>query len=175
VAADHDLAGRIEVGGTTISSLATAAQTSSTSASSAPSTAAIAPVPAGTAACIRRPRSRTRRAAWPSDSAPAGDQGRVFAEAVPGELRRLRATGRDPGAPRGNPGREQRRLGEFGLVELFLGAGLRQRPEVDAAAVGGFGEGLAHGRMGVGEVREHAQGLRALAGKHERERRLHGS
>jgi hypothetical protein len=45
--------------------------TSATSASSAPSTAAMAPVPAGTAACIRRPRSRTSFAASASDSAPA--------------------------------------------------------------------------------------------------------
>src|SRR5690606_40503738 len=79
-----------------------------------------------------------------------------------------------PGAPRGHAGGQQRGLGELGPVEALV-AVLRQRPQVDARAFGGFGEGAADQRMRVGQRGKHAVGLRPLAGKHEGKRSGHGA
>ena len=86
----------------------------STSASSAPSTAAIAPMPAGTASCIRRPRSRTRRAPSRQRQRAGGDQRGVLAQAMAGQRRRCGTAAAQPGAPHGDASGQQRRLGVFG-------------------------------------------------------------
>ena len=100
-----------------------------------------------------------------------GDQCGVLAQAVPGQQRRRGSALLLPCAPHGDAGGQQRRLGVFGAVEHFLGAALRQRPQVHTRAVGGFGERLAHDRMQLGQFGQHADGLRTLARKHESEMR----
>src|SRR6185437_6324955 len=63
--------GLLKLAGVTISAPDTSLQTFRMTSSSAPSTAAIEPTPAGTAACIRRPRSATSAAASRNGNAPA--------------------------------------------------------------------------------------------------------
>ena len=96
-----------------------------------------------------------------------GDQRGVFAQAVPGQHGRLRAMGGLPGTPDADAGGQQRRLRVFGAVEHFLRTTLRQRPQVDTGAIGGFREGRADLRVQLGQFGEHAQRLRALAREHE--------
>ncbi|MGY3264254.1 hypothetical protein ACVWZN_000327 [Lysobacter sp. HA35] len=83
------------------------------------------------------------------------------------ELRRHRAATGLPQAPHGDTGSEQRRLGEFGGVEPSVGTVLAERPEIDTGALAGLGERGGDERIGRCELREHADGLRALAGKDE--------
>lgn len=100
------------------------------------------------------------------------DQCGVFAKAVACQHRRPLAALRVPQAPHRHTGGQQRRLGVFGAVEHLFRAALRQGPQIDAGAIGGLDEGLADLRMQFGKFSQHAQGLRALAGKHESERRF---
>jgi len=94
-------------------------------------------------------------------------QGGVFAEAVASQDGRLGATHGAPGTPDADAGGQQGRLRVFGTVEHFLRTALRQRPQVDTGAVGGFREGLADLRVQLGQFGQHAQRLRALAREHE--------
>ena len=98
-----------------------------------------------------------------------GDQRGVFAEAVAGEQRRLRAAARLPRAPRGDAGGEQRGLREFGLVELVFRALLRERPQVDARAFGGFVERGAHAARAAARVRRACRPI-ASPGRETRRR-----
>ena len=63
--------GELKLAGDTTCPCATSSHTAAICASSPPRMAAMAPTPAGTAACISRPRSATSAAASCSDSAPA--------------------------------------------------------------------------------------------------------
>ena len=63
--------GELKLAGATTCPCATSSHTAAICASSPPRIAAIAPTPAGTAACIKRPRSATSAAASCSDNAPA--------------------------------------------------------------------------------------------------------
>lgn len=96
-----------------------------------------------------------------------GNEGGVLAQAVAGQHGGLGATDGIPDAPDADAGGQQGGLGKFGAVEHFLGAALRQRPQVDAGAIGGLGEGLADLWVQLSQFGEHAQRLRALAGEHE--------
>jgi hypothetical protein len=84
-------------------------------------------------------------------------------------MRRLRSALRLPQTPHGDTRREQRGLRVFGAIEHHLRAALRERPEVDAGAVGRLGKRLAHLRMQFAEFGEHADRLRALSRKNESE------
>jgi hypothetical protein len=86
---------------------------------------------------------------------------------VTGQHGRLRPAHRLPRAPHANAGGQQRRLGVLGAVEHFFRAALRERPQVHAGSVGGFGEGFTDLRVQFRELGQHAQRLRALAGEHE--------
>ena len=97
------------------------------------------------------------------------DERGVLAEAVAGHRGRQAAAVLAPDAPGRHAGREHRGLRALSLAELLLGAALAQLPEVVAEHVGGFREGFLNERLGTGERGEHADGLRALAGKNEGE------
>jgi hypothetical protein len=144
----------------------TCAQTSATSASSAPITAAIAPLPAGTAACISRPRSRTRCA--PSAATrPGRNQRRVLAQAVAGNCAGAHHRVL-PRTPHRNARGEQRRLGEFGRLSCSSG------PCPAKAPTGRHRHRSRLRRMSarlrpcaIGQFRQHAERLRTLAGENE--------
>ncbi len=97
----------------------------------------------------------------------AGDQRRVFAQAVAGEQRGRAATRGAPGAIHRDARREHDRLRVDGQIERVV-AGLDQRPEVLPERRGGLGERVAHDRKAA-VAAHHARRLRALPGKHQSE------
>ena len=137
--------------------------------------AAMAPSPED--ACIRRPRSRTRRTASPRLEHASGDHGAVLAHGVAGEVAGRARTPR-PGptgwlqcALGGDRRRQQGRLGIDGQVQLL-----------GRALPGQLRDGLAEGlvrlaatrprpRRGGGQRLAHADRLRALSrvdvGRHQ--------
>ncbi|MCY1454692.1 hypothetical protein D9M71_717750 [compost metagenome] len=86
-----------------------------------------------------------------------------------GQHGRLGTAHRLPCAPHADAGGQQGRLGVLGAVEHLFRAALRQRPQVHAGAIGGFGERFTHLRVQFSQFSQHAQRLRALAGEHESE------
>ena len=74
-----------------------------------------------------------------------------------------------PRAPHCHARSQHRRLCFFGTVQFLGGTVLREFPKVVAQYFGRFGETLADHRRRLCEIREHADGLRTLAGKDEGE------
>ena len=100
-------------------------------------------MPAGTAACISWPRSRTRCAPSAALSAPAATSAAYSPRLWPASTRRLRATLCLPRRHTATPAAS--RAGWVNSVWLSCSSGpcWRQRPQVHAGTLGGFGEGLA--------------------------------
>ena len=164
--------GLLKLAAATTSSPAASAQACAICASSAPSTAAIAPVPSGTASCIRRPRSRTRPAASCSDSAPAQTRAEYSPRLWPASC-----AGIPPPAAiqaRHTPTPAASSAGWVNSVRLSCSSG----PCCDSAhrssdAPCDASSNAARISARAGEVGQHAHRLRALAGKHECKR--HGT
>ena len=150
-------------------SRAACAQPSTTAAASRPRIAAIAPAPTGTASCIAWARKRTSGNASAKLQRAGGDQRGVLAERVAGD-----EVGRGPSR---RARRDSRRLPAVSITGWVLvvrsswsfGPSRISRADVDAERGRGLVERLAHRGMIAPGV-EHADGLRALAGKDERER-----
>ena len=166
--------GSLKFAACTVSPVSRAAwtQPALTASASRPRIAAIAPAPTGTASCIAWARKRTSGSASAKSSAPAATSARVLAERMAGDDGRRVVRLVQPGAIAGDAGGEHHRLGVGGEVELILRTLADQPGDVDAERGRGLRERLAHGRV-IAPCVEHADGLRALTGKDEGERR-HG-
>ncbi|MNP38111.1 hypothetical protein D3C76_1316020 [compost metagenome] len=103
------------------------------------------------------------------DQTAGSHQGRIFAQAVTGDVGRTSATFSQPQAPQGDGSGEDGRLGLVGLVELFFRTLLGQRPEVITERLGGFGIGLQDQLLLAPLLGQHTQRLGALTGKDESE------
>ncbi len=91
----------------------------------------------------------------------------VFTETVTGEIIGTRAMTLLPYAPYRHPSGEHRRLSLVGLVEHLCRTLLHQLPKVIIQCLGGFSERRRHHRIGASQFRQHAYGLRTLAGKNK--------
>ena len=141
------------------------------SSTSAPSSAAIAPTPTGTAACIACPRSLSSLAVVAQVERSRRAQGRIFAEAVPGdELRRF---------PRSTP--PSRVSAANTAIELAMIAGWAFSVSLSSSSgpsrisrnrfwperLVDLLEHVARGAAGFGQRRAHADRLAALPRKKE--------
>jgi hypothetical protein len=94
------------------------------------------------------------------------NQGRVFAQAVPCQHLRHRASRFLPGAPDRDSRGQHQRLRIHRLIEFGLGAVGDERPQVLPEHLRRLVEGGADRRMCV-EARHHSDGLRPLSGEDE--------
>ena len=156
-----------------------ASTSSGSRASSRPMSAAIAPSRPAPLACIRRPRSRTRRTRVRELQGAGGDEGAVLAHRVAGgegRVRRVDAASSRPALAQrlevGDRRGEERRLGVLGAVELLLGA--FERETADGLAERGVGM-REHGGGGRGRIGEGARPCRRTGTPGRGRRRRSGS
>ena len=146
-------------------------------ASSRPMIAAIAPSRPGPDACIRRPRSRTSRTPSASEITPAATNAEYWPIEWPAAKRgrvvdrRASAHRSRSGGQVGDRGREERRLGVLGPVEVLGRAVPGERLIGSPRAASASAKTAAAAGRGGGEGPAHPDRLRALAGEHEGVRR----
>ena len=95
------------------------------------------------------------------------NQRTVLTQAVPGDKVRRLTSCYKPLPPERDARRQQRWLGNRGLIKLFRRAMLAQVPEIIPQHIGGFGKRFFYDRPVLGCCSQHTDRLRSLSGKNK--------